>query len=964
VFVDVDPETWTLRPRAAGRGTGELPASGRLPKAVVAVDLYGQSSDYDRIHAVCDRYEVPVFADAAEALGATYRGRPAGSSTCLAAFSFNGNKIITTSGGGMLVGARREWIERARHLATQARDPAPHYEHSSVGYNYRLSNLLAAVGRAQLRQLPTRVAARRANRAFYQDAFAGQPGLAFMPEASVRPVERLADLRAARVRRSGVHPTASGCTSRRGTSSRARSGSRCTCSPCSPAAGRAAARWPRACSRAGSVSPAARVSRTPTATASSTRCSRRQDARPWRPDAPPAPWPACARRARTPGRTGPTFVRLRTVWTRLAMPMSHASFRRLQREPGRISMSRTHRYSRRLALVLAHACLAACANLAAFWLRFDGEVPEAYIHRCLELLPFLLLLRASAYGAFGLYTGFWRYTSVGDLRALIAATAASSVAFILLVYVADAQPYPRSILVIDALLSMAAIGGVRMSRRLYLDYRRRRRNRRLLICGAGDAGEMVVRDMRQRGDYAPIGFVDDDPRKVGKRIHGVPVLGRRQDLPWIMSRYAPDEVLVAAPRGGPRMLRSLVEALEPYKVPIKTLPHLHDILDGVVTMNQVRELSIEDLLPRSAVDLDRAPLERLIAGKRVLVTGAGGSIGSELCRQIAALAPASLVLFERYENSLYTILHDLHDNGAPTVVVPVVGDVTDRQRLDDVFATHRPQIVFHAAAHKHVPLMELNPCEAVKNNVGGTRQVAEAATRHRVERFVMISTDKAVNPRNVMGATKRVAEMVVQAMARRTSTRFVAVRFGNVLGSNGSVVPRFLSQIRAGGPVTVTHPEIRRYFMLIPEAVQLVLHAAAMAEGGEIFVLDMGEQIRIADMARHMIRLAGFVPDQDIAIEYTGLRPGEKLYEELVAIRETDEPSDVEKIRRVTASALPDPAALRGTLFDLLRAATESDRERVIAGLRQLVPTFAPGEVDTPGSDAYAAAAGPVSKVA
>jgi FlaA1/EpsC-like NDP-sugar epimerase len=627
-------------------------------------------------------------------------------------------------------------------------------------------------------------------------------------------------------------------------------------------------------------------------------------------------------------------------------------------------MSRTHRFSRRLAVVLAHVCLAAFANFAAFWLRFDGEVPEAYVHRCLELLPFLLLLRAAAYAAFGLYTGFWRYTSIEDLRALITATAASSAAFILLVYAADAHPYPRSIFVIDALLGVAAIGGVRMSRRLYVEYRRRRRGRRVLIYGAGDAGAMVVRDMRQSGEYEPVGFLDDDPRIVGKRIHGVPVLGRREDLPGVMSRYAPDEVLVAAPRGGPRMLRSLVEALEPYKVPIRTLPHLRDILDGVVTMNQMRELSIEDLLPRPAVDLDGTPLERLIAGRRILVTGAGGSIGSELCRQIAARAPASLVLFERYENSLYTILHDLHDNGAPTVVVPVIGDVTDRRRLDDVFAAYQPQIVFHAAAHKHVPLMELNPCEAVKNNVGGTRQVAEASVRHRVERFVMISSDKAVNPRNVMGASKRVAEMVVQAMARRTSTRFVAVRFGNVLGSNGSVVPRFLNQIRAGGPVTVTHPEIRRYFMLIPEAVQLVLHAAAMAEGGEVFVLDMGEQIRIADMARHMIRLAGFVPDEDITIEYTGLRPGEKLYEELVATRETDEPSAVQQIRRVTASTLPDPATLRGTLFDLLRAAADSDRERVIAGLQQLVPTFAPGAVDTPGNDAYAAATGPMSKVA
>jgi FlaA1/EpsC-like NDP-sugar epimerase len=362
-------------------------------------------------------------------------------------------------------------------------------------------------------------------------------------------------------------------------------------------------------------------------------------------------------------------------------------------------------------------------------------------------------------------------------------------------------------------------------------------------------------------------------------------------------------------------------------------------------------MAIEDLLPRSQVALGTDEVRRLVHGKRVLVTGAGGSIGSELCRQIAALEPTDLILYERYENSLYTIANDLVDRGVRATVHPVIGDVTDAARVAAVFADHRPHLVFHAAAHKHVPLMEANPCEAVKNNVVGTQVVAEAARHHRAERFVLISTDKAANPSSIMGATKRVAELIVQALgAEGSDTRFVTVRFGNVLGSNGSVIPRMLDQIRAGGPVTVTHPEIRRYFMLIPEAVQLVLQAL-VAKDGQIFVLDMGEQIKVLDVARNLIRLAGFVPDEEIPITFIGLRPGEKLTEELVGHGETLEPAGIEKIMHVRRVETFDPAYLPEQIAALVRGAALGHAGEVVAQLCGIVPTFTP-EDNLPALDA------------
>ncbi|MPY86453.1 MAG: SDR family NAD(P)-dependent oxidoreductase [Luteitalea sp.] len=594
--------------------------------------------------------------------------------------------------------------------------------------------------------------------------------------------------------------------------------------------------------------------------------------------------------------------------------------------------------------VLLHLGAIVLANYAAFWLRFDGAIPEVYYGYWIRFLPYLIAIRAFVFVPMRMFEGLWRYTSLWDLRNIILAVASSSVLFYLLVHqVMAVRAYPRSIFLLDMLLLVCIMTGMRLSRRVYRELRYVPKEHRVLIYGAGDAGELLVRDMRHDPayPYEPVAFVDDDPAKRGESIHGIPVLGRRGDLEEIVAACRPDEVIIAIPRADPRTIRSLVRALEPFKLPIKTLPRMRDIVDGRVQVSHIRNLVVEDLLSRAPVGLDARRVHHFLATKRVLVTGAGGSIGSELCRQIVAAGPREIVLLERYENSLHAIYSELAETTSTVRLIPALADITDAPRLGHVFSDHRPHIVFHAAAHKHVPLMEDNPCEAVKNNVRGTRLVVESALRWGVERFVLISTDKAVKPSSVMGATKRVAEMIVQATQSGTARRFVTVRFGNVLASNGSVVPRFLAQIKAGGPVTVTHPDMRRYFMLIPEAVQLVLHAAAL-EAGSIYVLDMGEQIKVADMARDLIRLAGFVPDEDIQIVYTGIRAGEKLEEELVGPDEVAETCEVGSIHRVRSGLGIRAARLNGEITHLEQLALEGDAPSVLENLRLLVPSFTP----------------------
>jgi len=601
-------------------------------------------------------------------------------------------------------------------------------------------------------------------------------------------------------------------------------------------------------------------------------------------------------------------------------------------------------YGWRFAIILPiHAALIVAANQAAFWLRFDGVIPAVQRPYNTTLLPLLLVVRLGLFIPLRLHQGIWRYASIWDLRNIVIGVTLSSVLFWAIVHGAlGITAYPRSVFIIDALLLACLMGGVRLARRLHAASSGRDGTRSVLIYGAGDAGEMIVRDMRTKRnhEYQPIGFVDDDPAKVGLRIHGVPVLGTRDDLARIMVKTRPDEVLVAIPRANPAVLRDVVRTLEPFNVPIKTLPNLHEILNGHVEVQQIRNLSVQDLLSRGAVGLDIAPVRAFLKGRRVMVTGAGGSIGTELCRQIARFDVASLVLFDRSENGLFHALNDLHDRGRADHAHVVVGDITDRERVEQVLGEHSPDIIFHAAAHKHVPMMEGNACEAVKNNVTGTRIMAESAERFGVDRFILISTDKAVNPTSVMGATKRVAELMLLSQSAGSGSSFMTVRFGNVLGSAGSVVPRFLDQIKAGGPVTVTHPDIRRYFMLIPEAVQLVLHAAAHGESGRLYVLEMGEEVRLVDMARHLIRLAGFVPETEVPIVFVGLRPGEKLYEEVVGPDETTEPSGVAHVMHVRSVGLPDAQLLASERTLLEEAANRNDSLNALEYLGRIVPAF------------------------
>ncbi|MCS6318640.1 MAG: polysaccharide biosynthesis protein [Nitrospira sp.] len=600
---------------------------------------------------------------------------------------------------------------------------------------------------------------------------------------------------------------------------------------------------------------------------------------------------------------------------------------------------------RRLLLFSAHLILAAFSNWLAFLLRFDEDIPAQQWDLFASLLPLLLTLRGLSFYPFRLYDGLWRYTGLWDVRDLALSIALSTAAFAAVVRLgARLTAYPSSVFMIDALLLLCLLTGLRVAPRLSREAGGIGTGlKRVLIIGAGDAGAMIVREMRNNPSYGyrPIGFIDDEPRKAGHRIHGVKVWGGRDSLSHVITQTGPDAVLVAMPSAPLGTIRSIVKVLEPFHLPIQTLPNLRDLLQCRVEIDQIRDLSIEDLLERAPVDLDPEPLRRLIQGERILITGAGGSIGSELCRQVAKLSPASLICLDRAENGLFTVVNELIAGGHG-FVIPRIGDVTEVGQMNRLFAEYRPTLVFHAAAHKHVPLMEGNPCEAVLNNVGGTRVVTEAAHRHEVDRFILISTDKAVNPVSGMGASKGVAELLVQRLARTSRTVFATVRFGNVLGSNGSVVPLFLGQIKAGGPVTITDPNMRRYFMLMTEAVHLVLQAARLARGGELFVLEMGEQISVLEMARNLIRLSGLVPDKDIPLTYLGCRPGEKLTEELVAGHETVEATSVSKVLCIRPDPARDLAQLSGLVARLEESAAEGNVSQVLALLGVILPTYCP----------------------
>jgi FlaA1/EpsC-like NDP-sugar epimerase/lipopolysaccharide/colanic/teichoic acid biosynthesis glycosyltransferase len=605
---------------------------------------------------------------------------------------------------------------------------------------------------------------------------------------------------------------------------------------------------------------------------------------------------------------------------------------------------------RRPIIVVVDVGLIVLANYLAFFLRYDGNIPQSEHNVFEQTVLGLVAVRGIAFALYGLNEGLWRYTSLWDLQNILKGVLVSTVAFVGWVYwVMGISGYPRSIFVIDAILIIGFLAGMRLSSRVLRDKVVFQKRRRVLVVGAGDSGERVVREMKTRSVFNchPIGLVDDNSLLLNQRIHGVRVLGAMRDIPKLMESLKPEVVVVAVPNPTPEFLRDLVIKLEPYDVSIKTLPGKEELLTDQSAVSQIRNVSIPDLLSRAPVNLDNLATRQLVRGKTVMITGAGGSIGSELARQIASFEPKVLLLYERHENSLYNVHKELDDKKYSFPIMPLIGDITDAKRLSAVLERYRPQILFHAAAHKHVPLVEANPVEAVKNNCIGTRITAEAANLYGVEQFVHISTDKAVNPSSVMGATKRVAELVIQDIARTSRTRFLLVRFGNVLGSSGSVLLRFQEQIRSGGPVTVTHPDIRRYFMLIPEAVQLVLQAATIGEQGHTYILDMGEQIKVLDIARSLIRLSGLVPGRDVSTRFVGLRPGEKLYEELVGEGEVAVSSPLDKILQIQMVNPLDFETFRERLSALEVASSHDEPSVVLEQLKEIVPMFETADAGT-----------------
>lgn len=522
----------------------------------------------------------------------------------------------------------------------------------------------------------------------------------------------------------------------------------------------------------------------------------------------------------------------------------------------------------------------------AFFLRFEMTIPAEEFQIMLLTLPIVVILRMACFWLFGLYKGMWHFASAEDLVSILKAISTSSVLIVLTLYIINQfVGYPRSVFFIDWLLLVMLVGGFRFSIRLSKEIMQSSNGmgKRILIVGAGNAGESILREMNKKRDlnYNPVGLIDDDPQKKGQKLHGVKVLGNRKDIPAVVSDYSIDEIIISIPSATNEQIKGIIEYCIESGAKFKTIPALIEIMDGKVSVGQIRDVQMEDLLGRDPVELDLERIKDEFMGKRVLVTGGGGSIGRELCKQISRYKPEKLILFDHNENSVFYTDRDLKSDFPSLDCVPVVADVSDRKLTSQILMKYKPRIIFHAAAHKHVPLMELNVAEVVRNNVLGTKVIADLAIQNSVDKFIFISTDKAVNPTSFMGATKRFGELYAQSLNKTNHTKFMSVRFGNVIGSTGSVARLFKEQIQFGRPVTVTHPEIARFLMTIPEAVQLILEATSLGQGGEIFVLDMGEPIKIMELARTMIRLSGYEPEKDVPIIITGLRPGEKMKEEL-----------------------------------------------------------------------------------
>ena len=600
---------------------------------------------------------------------------------------------------------------------------------------------------------------------------------------------------------------------------------------------------------------------------------------------------------------------------------------------------------RRAAVVAYDALMIPVAWYLAYWLRFNLDaIPANFLRTAAVMLPVVIPCQLFSYMVFGLYRGSWRFASLPDfIRIGKSVYMGALLAALAIFFITGMEEVPRAVLPLYALLLFGLLGG---SRALYQYLQSRHLagdGRRVLIIGAGESAGMLTRDMMRNGGgpYLPIGMIDDDPGKRGLEIHGVRVLGAFEDIPSLVKEHAVELIIIAIPSLSSNRMKRLVAICEGVGAPFRTLPKLEDLITGRVTADIVREVSIEDLLGREKVELDQALMQAGLSGKTIMVTGGGGSIGAELCRQVARFAPAALIIYERNEFNLYRIQQELEQRFPQVRATAALGDVCDQAAIEGLVEERRPEVIFHAAAYKQVPLLQAYPAEAVRNNVIGTKVVADAASRFDCGKFVFISTDKAVNPANVLGATKRAGEIYCEGMNAVSATRFVTVRFGNVLGSDGSVVPLFREQIQAGGPVTVTHPDIVRYFMTIREACQLILQASVMEGSGGVFVLDMGEPVRIMYLAEQMILLSGKEPGKDIEIRRIGLRPGEKLAEELFYANERKETTENAKILKAKHAPV-DRNEIQQAVARLERSLAGSSAAEIKSLLAEIVPHSRP----------------------
>jgi len=622
---------------------------------------------------------------------------------------------------------------------------------------------------------------------------------------------------------------------------------------------------------------------------------------------------------------------------------------------------------RKPAIVLAHIIAFATSLMLSFLVVQEMQFRRTWL---VDLYPTLLLfflaVKLPVFALFKQHRGWWRYVGISDLLGILRASLVSTFIIVVSWYAAGQsesifahlppalQRPAEGVCVADMFATVLILGGLRIVIRLYYEEFRTvegGRLKRFLIIGAGNAGEALLREIHRMpiAQYEVIGFIDDVPIKQGINIHGIPVLGTVEQLPKICTDRNIEEIAIAMPSASHQQLRRVIQVCEGTKIRFRTVPAITDIASGKFRVSQIRDVDINDLLGREAVQLDLDSIEAFAKGKTILVTGAGGSIGSEMCRQLSNLEPKLLLLIEQAENPLFYIERELRRQFPDVCMEAIICDIADPGRVEQIFAKYKPQVVIHAAAHKHVPLMELNPGEAIKNNVVGTKVVADAADSSGTANFVMISTDKAVNPTSIMGSSKRIAEIYIQDLNRTSKTHFVTVRFGNVLGSDGSVVPIFKKQIAQGGPVTVTHPRMKRYFMTIPEASQLVLQAATMGKGGEIFVLDMGEPVKIVDLAKELITLSGFRPGEDIEITYTNPRPGEKLFEELRI-----EGEDMQRTRHpkisIWKNIVMDRDKIRAGIDELVAIAKAQDYDEIVRKIKELVPEYMGGEPASAGN--------------